>query len=525
MPQVKTQFLTHTFGGGWATDLGPTFYGAPNGTSMRLPWLNTAANCVYEFDGGPRKAPGTNRLNSAVIEASQTVTGIYDYWRLGTSATPAQRRIVHVNDKIYHDGGTGSFSAIASGLEVGAIPNYSTYNDLLIIGSNGTIDVPKSWDQSTFQNLAGGPPRFSFSVNHQGKQWAAGNWLVPYRLYYSVTGNPEDWTSTGSGAIDIEPGDGDRIVGIFSWKDELWVFKGPNKLSIHRIAGATPTDFSRKTFIRGISAANQSCIFTMGDDVGFVSPRGTIHSLSTTASYGDYNQSYLNYPILSWCRDNMNQSRAEYWQAATDFLRGYTLITFPLSGITNNNYCLMLDWRFMAQGEPYPRFSPWDFGAFASFGYTIDTNRRTRIFAGGYDGYVYRLDQSTRTHNSTSINCNVVTPFLTYGTPLNMLKTISAASVGTAPKNLNVGTFGWTMDGGAEQTTTFTQNAGAVLGAFLLGTDSLGGSQFTQRFLEGTDGQFRQIQYRVNDNNDGGDLELHHIGAEIAESGTSLEND
>lgn len=525
MPEVKTRFISHTFNGGWATDLGPTYYGAPEGNTMRLPYLTQAQNAVYEFDGGPHKAPGTNLLNDTVIEASQTVTGVYDYWRLGTAATPAQRRVVHVNDKIYHDGGIGSFSAIASGLEVGAVPHYSTFNDLLIIASNSTIDAPQSWDQSTLQNLAGSPPRFSFSVNHQGKQWASGNWLVPYRLYYTVTGNPEDWVGTGSGSIDIEPGDGDRIVGIFSWKDELWVFKGPNKLSIHRIAGATPSEFTRKTFIRGISAANQSCIFEMGDDIGFVSPRGTIHSLKTTASYGDYNQSYLNYPILSWCRDNMNRTRYQFWQAATDVLRGYTLISFPLSGITNNNYIIMIDWRFLAQGDPYPRFAPWDFGDFASLTYAIDTSYRARIFAGGYDGNVYRLDQSTRTHNNTSINCNVVTPFLTYGTALNMMKTISAASVGTVPKNLNVGTFGWTMDSGAEQTTTFTQNAGAILGTFVLGTDSLGGSQFTQRFLADIDGQFRAIQYRVNDNNDGGDLELHNIGAEIMESGTSLENE
>lgn len=523
MPQQHTQWITHTFGGGWATDFGPTYYGSPDGASLRLPWLNDAANVVYEFDGGPRKAPGTNRLNAAVIETSKTVTGIYDYWRLGTGATPAQRRVVHVNDKIYHDGGSGVFSSLTTGLEVGVVPHYSTFNDLLIIASNSTVDVPKSWDQSTFQNLAGSPPRFSFSVKHQGKQWAAGNWAVPYRLYYSVTGNPEDWTSTGSGSIDIDPGDGDRIVGLFSWRDELWVFKGPHKLSIHRIAGATPSSFSRKTFIEGISAANQSCIFPMGDDVGFVSPRGTVHTLKTTSNYGDYVQSYLNYPILSWCRDNMNQSRYQYWQASTDFLRGYSLISFALSGTTNNTRCLMLDWRFLAQGDPYPRWSLWDFGSFATLGYGLDTSNRSRIFAGGYDGYVYLLDQSDRTHNSTSINCNVTTPFLTYGSEL-ATKTISVVSVGLAPKNTNSATFGYTRDSNTEQTTTFTQNAGAILGTFLLGTDTLGGSRFTQRFIDELDGDFRSIQYRLNDNTLASDIEIHNIGAALTPTGYSTEN-
>ena len=523
MPQQSTQWMTHTFGGGWATDFGPTCYNQPDGNAFKLPWLNDAMNCVYEFDGGPRKAPGTNRLNPSVIESSQTVTGIYDYWRLGATATPAQRRIVHVNDKIYHDGGSGSFSAIATGLEVGAVPHYSTFNDLLIIGANGTVDVPKSWDQSTFQSLAGSPPRFSFSVKHQGKQWASGNWTVPYRLYYSVTGNPEDWTSTGSGSIDIDPGDGDRIVGLFSWRNELWVFKGPNKLSIHRISGSTPSTFARATFIDGISAANQACIFPMGDDIGFISPRGTVHTLKTTQNYGDYAQSYLNYPILSWCRDNINQSRYQYWQVATDFLRGYSLFTFPLAGVTNNNRCLILDWRFLAQGEPYPRWALWDFGSFASLGTVLDTSNRSRIFAGGYDGYVYRLDQSDRTHNSTSINYNISTPFLTYGSEF-LTKTISIASVGMAPKNTNTATFGYTRDDNTEQTTTFTQNAGVILGAFLLGTDRLGGSRFTQRFMEDLDGDFRSIQYRINENNNTSDIEVHNIGAALTPTGYSTEN-
>ncbi len=525
MPQQRSQFVTHQFSGGWATDFGPTYYGAPDGTAMKLPWLNTATNVVYEFDGGPRKAPGTNKLNASVIESSQTVTGIYDYWRLGTGATPSQRRVVHVNDKIYHDGGTGSFSSLTSGLEVGTIPHYSTFNDLLIIGSSSTTDVPKSWDQSTFQNLAGSPPRFSFSIKHQGKQWAAGNWAVPYRLYYSVTGNPEDWTSTGSGSIDIDPGDGDRIVGLFSWRNELWVFKGPNKLSIHRITGATPSTFARATFTEGISAANQSCIFPMGDDVGFVSPRGTIHSLKTTSNYGDYVQSYINYPILSWCRDYMNQGRAQYWQAATDHLRGYTLVTFPLSGVTNNTRCLMMDWRFLAQGEPYPRWALWDFASLASLGYGLDTSNRPRIFAGGYNGYVYRLDQSTRSHNSTSINYNVKTPFLTYGSEYET-KTVNVASVGMAPRSsTNTSTFGWTRDSAAEQTTTFTQRAGGTFGTAVFGTDVFGGSSFTQRFMElETGGDFRSIQYRISDNNNDGDLEVHNLGAVLTGTGYSTEN-
>lgn len=205
------------------------------------------------------------------------------------------------------------------------------------------------------------------------------------------------------------------ITGLLSWKNELVIFKGPNKLSIHRLSGSTPSDFVRSPWITGISAAWQNSIFPMGDDFGFISPRGTIHSLKATSNYGDYTQTYLSYPINTFCREELNHNKSRHWWAATDSLHGYSLISVTRSGQTSNDRVLMLDWRFMAQGEQWPRWSLWDFGSFASLAQAIDTNNRPRIFAGGYDGYVYKLDQTTRTHNNTSINYNWTTPFLSYG--------------------------------------------------------------------------------------------------------------
>ena len=58
MAQQKTNFITHTFGGGWATDFGPTFYGAPDqGLQFKIPYLTNAKNLVYEFDGAPPARP------------------------------------------------------------------------------------------------------------------------------------------------------------------------------------------------------------------------------------------------------------------------------------------------------------------------------------------------------------------------------------------------------------------------------------------------------------------------------------
>jgi hypothetical protein len=72
MPQQKTQFITHTFAGGWATDFGPTFYGAPDqGLQFKIPYLTNAKNLVYEFDGGPRtKCPYRSGLRGGYTSGS-----------------------------------------------------------------------------------------------------------------------------------------------------------------------------------------------------------------------------------------------------------------------------------------------------------------------------------------------------------------------------------------------------------------------------------------------------------------------
>jgi len=94
--QQQSQWITHTFNGGWATDFGPTYYGTPDQSGLfKVPWFNQAKNLVYEFDGGLHKAPGTTRLNTSSLGSATAVMGIFDYWRQGTAGSPSQRRIVH----------------------------------------------------------------------------------------------------------------------------------------------------------------------------------------------------------------------------------------------------------------------------------------------------------------------------------------------------------------------------------------------------------------------------------------------
>lgn len=528
----KTNVIRHLFGGGWATDFGPTVDVSPDASGkVVIPFLLEASDCIYELDGGPHKIGGTSKVNSSAVESGAVVTGLTDYWRQGTAGAPARRRVIHASTKVLADTDDGVFATtLFTGLESGVVPSYFTFDDLLIISSDSTTDVPKSWDQTTAQNLAGTPPRFSFGCGHKNRAWAAGNYAAPSRLYYSANTDPEDWVGAGSGSVDIDPNDGDILTGIVSHKDELWVFKGPNKGSIHRITGSSPTGsdgFARKPYVTGLGAAWHNAIFRFGDDIGFVSQYGSIHSLSATAAYGDFFEASLSRPFNGWILQHLNYSRLRNIWASTDPIGGKVYITMSIDANSTNNIVFVMDYR---NAPDIIRWSNVPSYKAASLALFVDTNGLRRVLGGGNDGYVRRLNIVDRSiDGSGALSFNVKTPYMSYGVPIQM-KTLGPVGIGIAPKGSFDFTFGWTRDNNAQQTAILAQSGADVLGTasanqFTLDSSTLGGSQFVDRYNEMEEGgEFRSIQYQWTQAGVNEDIELHGLSALIQGGAISTEN-
>ena len=459
------------------------------------------------------------------------IKGIFDAWFSGTAGSPSQHLIIHVDDVIRRDNADGIFTNLFTGMTAGSVPAYSMMEDVLVMSNED--DVPRSWDTTTVQNLAGSPPAFAFSEVHHNRMWAAGDDLQPSRLYYSVLLDPEDWAGAGSGSIDIDPDDGDAITGVIAHKNELWVFKGPYKGSIHRIAGTAPTGddaFSRLLFIRGLGAVGHNTLFRSRDDIGFMWSDGTIHSLAATASFGDFNEATLSRPINGWLRDHLNFGRLKHAWAADWGEFGQVLFSVPIDGSSNPNDILVMDYRFEpVRWSHWPAFSDVTV-CLASVIDATDNDRRI-VYAGGPDGFVRKLGRETRSiDTTTSINFNVKTPHINYNSAI-MMKTLATVSVGLQPKNNGNITFGWQRDNNAQQTGTIGQGGADVLasstggGEFTLGTSTLGGGQFIDRFLEQEEGgEFRSVQFQITNNVNNEDVELHSISARINSGSWSTEN-
>ena len=540
MPSRLTH-IEHVFSGGWAPDYGASaVVSVEKDGRCEIPWLMAADNLEYEADGTPHKIGGSDRLFNVALEGGASVRGLHDFWRQGSAGSPLQNRVIHVGTKVKADDGDGVFADIFTGLQGDSIPHYSTFEGQLIIAQTGQ-DMPMYTDGITYTTMSSPTPNFAFSESHKLRQWAAGVDAAPSSLFYSAQEDPTDWTGDGSGDIAISPGDGDRITAVASHRNELFVFKGPHRGSIHRISGSAPIGesdpFARNDFIpTGLGAVGQRSIFRFGNDLGFMWSDGSFHSLNTTEKYGDFLETALSRPLNRWLRRHVSASYLEWASAVTSDSSGVVRIAIPVDGSGTNSVVVSMDFRF----DP-PRWSRSpvlvDYcQCLASVrdhvGSTVPS-----VMGGGNDGRVRRLYINTRTFAlmPSGYAFLLSTPFLSY-VQSPRRSTLYFGGVRVAPKTAQYVTFSWVRDGYTQQSNTFVQWTGDILGPitatppisgatqFTLGTSTLAGERAITRSLDLTDGgEFQQIQYSVSNGGIFNDIHVKSILSSIKPGAVSTE--
>lgn len=512
MPSRRTS-LPLPIEGGWAPALGPQ--------AAKVTHCVKAENVYWELDGGWRKIPGAARLNSSQLTESGspiTFMALFDYWKSGTGWNPTQVRMAYAGTQIWKEDLDGVWDSLKTGLESGKQASFTQMNDLAIWSSTSTTDVPQSWNQTdaTTSALAGSPPNFSFCVPHRGRLWAAGVASNPSRLYYCALDNGQDWTGAGSGSIDIDINDGDEIMGIASHKQRLWVFKGPNRGSIHYITGSAPTGsdaFARVPFVRGVPSAAHQTIVAYQNDLAWLSTRGA-HSLTATEQFGDMQDGFLSWPIAKdLFTTDLAPAGMAFSQGVNHARLGVNLWTVRQSGQANNNWVLAYDYRFTPG-----RWSLLNAYSAASLAIIVH-NSQPRLFSGGYDGYCLRHDETNRNIANSAYTAKVRLPFLHYGQP-DMMKQTAWLRVGMVPHGADALTVTWTNNNETSQSSTISQATGAVLDSFLLNTDTLGGAEYQQNRLL-IPGSYTVQQLEFSQATLNGDMEVHELAVQLETAGLS----
>lgn len=514
------------FPGGYVTDL-------PDTARDLAYWLK-AENMIFEVAGSARKLGGAAKINSAVITGAPSIMGMFDFWRGAGAASFTQKFVAVTSDsKVYKEDMDGVFDDItgSASITASAIPIFAVAGDLLVIMTSAN-DTPLKWNMSgDVAALSGSPPVGRGMVYHANRGWFWGVNANQSRLYYSASGNIEDTSGADTGSIDFDPEDGDRLVGVASYKKRLVVFKGPNRGSIHILSGTSPTGadaFSKDVLVRGLPLQSHNSIIQFANDLSFWSDRG-IHLFSAVQEFGDFAEADVTRFLKKLFREKINRTQlAKVW-GVNYADKSCLLFAYPAAGSSVNNAVLGLSYiRFEEEGlKPFT----WSRSCISAAIRRHPTTRNNEVVFGGSDGFARRQDTTDRNiDGDTAYSFRMQTPRL-----LLAAQDASGKPKGDQPftlvdmyiRNISSGSssiqVNLTRDAEPPTTYTFAQTGGGfIFGQSLFGVDEMTDARSQLVYCEPKmSGQARAVQLDILQGGLNEDANLLEIGLEIKPAAVS----
>ena len=363
--------------------------------------------------------------------------------------------------------GTHTYYSTAVETGTAAKVNMLTFNEQAIIFRDRIGNKPLKWNGTVLTSLDGNAPDASTGTNWLARIWTNDK-VNPDRVHYSATGSLSDWQgASDSGAIDINPGDGDvlGITAIFPFKGSLFVAKGSK---LYRIQGNSPENFSVETVSEGIGCESANSVAAVDqDEVYYVSSKG-MHSISTTASYGDVSAAFVSAKIQpdfsSW-----SANRIQYTQCV--YIEELSSLVYNIAETNTTEQDNL--WLYDIGVKEWYRWPSVDCQSIAKI-YLSNVNT---LFMGTSDGKLIRAQNGTKIdYTSTPIRYRLRTGMIYTDQQPITIKAYKRLYLFMKPRTTYSFTARVKIDQYAEQTIGFSGTAeGATLGtSFTLGTSILG---------------------------------------------------
>lgn len=279
----------------------------------------TVTNDTITYTATGSLSESSTATSTLTVKRGYPYVKVGDYWRFTGSAKAQQVYAVSSQPKSYYFDSSGNRLEMTGAItaRTGTAEKVSTvtFNESLIIFHSRIGNVPLKWNGTTLSDLAATSPDAS-----TGAVWLARIWtndkVNPDRIHYSATGSLSEWQgASDSGAVDINPGDGDVLgtTAIFPFKGSLFVAKGSK---LYRILGNSPENFQVETVSEGIGCESANSVAAIDqDEVYYVSSKG-MHSVSTTANYGDVTAAFASAKIQpdfsSWSANRIQNMQSVY---------------------------------------------------------------------------------------------------------------------------------------------------------------------------------------------------------------------
>lgn len=279
----------------------------------------------------------------------------------------------------------------------------ATYNDRLFFSTR--YDAMRYYTAAgTLGTItaSGTAPAAEFITTKQQRLFAAGKQVDRGLLEYTAVDSPQNWTDGGA----LKPwakDSGADITGVAKWNDALFIF-AQNRTRALQIEG-DETSWLNRELSDSIGCIAPDTVEVTPNSVIFLAPSGVrayglISGVTDTDGSGFLNVSESIQPTIK----RINQSYVQKAQAV--YYDNKYFLSVPLDDSTENNVTLV--YRLPEDGQA---------GSWTKYDYGFRTLCVTRgdeaaLYAGGYDGKLYRLEYGT-TDNGSPIAWHWRTPPLT----------------------------------------------------------------------------------------------------------------
>ena len=277
------------------------------------------------------------------------------------------------------------------------------------------------------------------------------------------------------------------------------------------LGGLIQSEFSFKMLDPKIGAVGDQCVVQTERGLFWVDRKG-IYFMAA----GSLTPEYVGKPNETmWA--NLNLSRLKYGCGADLREKNAVVFTLPTgSGQVQNNVAIFLNYEEWARYgiTRHPAFSLWEGSTAQGFNFNsmadVIISDRDRVIAGGYDGFVYLLDEGTE-DNGQGIESQIKTAYLSpHGRGREKIWYQMAFDVDMKTTKTVSITYRIFNDPVPVTKSITAGNAAAVLGAFTLGTSRLGNDDLG-RLRGDLSGRSRYIEIDMTIGTDEATFALHGI--------------
>lgn len=472
------------------------FFDFSGGLNTSSPVTSLAQNEAIDLQninllptGGFEKRRGNVAFNSSAMDSGASVHGT-GYYR---QADGDDWLMAITGSKIYKSEFDGTMDDITGASVISSGDNniwtHTTMNDISIwVGGNKTSDVPIKWTGSgNSAALGGSPPVGEFGISANNRFFIGSTIADPSRIYWSVLGNPEDWSGTGSGSQDFQRNDGDTLVGAaVSGIDHMLLFK-QNTIGDLAIRNAP---FPLFPLFRNVGAISKRGIVSVDGVTYFITPQPRMKAT-------DGSQIFDFPDIINDLWDSLNTERLKYIHGV--YYKRLRQIWWFVSTTSASTHDLCIIWDLDRKAWLIHRT-----------GYKMNSTviaRERTAYSGAYDGKLYQMDVAS-TYTDASESSGAISSYWRTGWMdfQNMIQQKGVLYVDLNFSTQSSGTFefshGFDFSQDRKIQTINMQAPGGLYGSAIYGIDVYGGVADDSKllFLKGR-GKF--IQFLVRNKNSG----------------------